>query len=68
MEDIDNRQHIRAMKVSSVKSHQVPRQLALRVTKFAEHAYSQQREASNAEWWIGNGGWFLEDTSHLPSD
>jgi len=28
-----------------MRMHKVPRQLALRVTKFAEHAYSKQREA-----------------------
>lgn len=28
-----------------MRMHNVPRQLALRVTKFAEHAYSKQREA-----------------------
>lgn len=37
---------------------QVPRQLALRVTKFAEHAYSKQREASRVVGWkFAVGSW-----------
>eukprot|EP00913_Durusdinium_trenchii_P029860 g27980.t1 len=42
-----------------MRMHNVPRQLALRVTKFAEHAYSKQREA-RSEYVQANLDWVTE--------